>query len=235
MKPSRSFPAEAAGRDPTSALREYYGRRAPEFEGFYHRELDPESRCEVAGFAAPMSEALRDRRVLEVACGTGYWTAKAARVARRVVATDASPEMLALAREKDLPADRVEFLRADAYALEGVPGDFDAALANFWLSHVPRARVGEFLRGLHARLEPGGVVFMADGVYVGSRGGLVGYPGSEDTFQVRRLADGSVHKVLKNHYDAEQLRALFEPLAGNLEVRVGAQGFWWVRYEVVHV
>lgn len=232
MKPSRPFSTGSMLSNPVNTLREYYGRRAPEFEGFYHRELDPESRREVDGFAAPMNQALRDRRVLEVACGTGYWTARAARVARHVVATDASPEMLALARRKRLPADKVDFLRADAYALEGVPVAFDAALANFWLSHVPKARVGEFLRGLHAKLEPDGVVFMADGVFVGNRGGLIRYPGGEDTFQVRRLADGSVHKVLKNHYDAEHLRALFDPLAENLEMHVGARGFWWVRYEV---
>jgi SAM-dependent methyltransferase len=213
-------------------LREYYDQRAPEFEGFYDKELGPAARQEVEGFVNPMLDALEGRRVLEVACGTGYWTARLARVARAVVATDASDQMLARARAKGLPTEKVRFVRADAYELGAAPGSFDGALAMFWLSHVPKARLEAFLEGLHAKLQPGAKVFMGDGVWVGNRGGLVSRPGTPDTFQSRTLKDGSVHSVLKNHYDAHGLCKLLSPFSDSLEVSVGPEGFWWVSYEV---
>ena len=79
--------------------------------------------------------------------------------------------MLAIARSKTLPADKVEFRQGDAYALDSVPGPFDAGLANFWFSHLPKSRIDEFLTTFHARLVRGAVVFMADNVYLPGIGG----------------------------------------------------------------
>lgn len=175
---------------------------------------------------------MHGKRVLEVACGTGHWTERVARVADLVVATDASSKMLELAKAKGVSSGKVEFRQADAYDLRSVPGRFGAAFAMFWLSHVPRRRVASFLRGMHEKLTPGAVVFMGDGVYVGTRGGLISSPGGEDTFQMRTLEDGSVHSVLKNYYDEQGLRKLLSPYTNDLEVSVGSEGFWWVRYRI---
>ena len=209
----------------------YYDRRAAEYEEIYHRD-DPARQREIAAIAAAMRNALDGRLVLEVACGTGYWTGMAAEVARHVVAVDSSPAMLALAHEKGLPKEKVEFRQGDAYGLEPVEGIFNAGLANFWLSHVPKARLAEFLQGFHSKLEKGSTVFMADNLYVHGLGGdLVNEPGSEDTFKERKLSDGSVHKVLKNYYEAGDLRSILQPLSSGLHIEMG-ECFWWVRYQV---
>ena len=213
-------------------LSDYYGRRADDYEEIYHRD-DPVRQREQAEVAAAMKQVLADRSVLEVACGTGFWTEIAAEVTQHVVALDMSPEMLALAQEKEFPPGKVEFLNADAYALQTVPGRFDAGLANFWFSHVPKPRVKEFLDGFHKRLGPGAVVLMADNVYVPGVGGtLITRPGIEDTFKLRKLPDGSEHEVLKNYYSADQLRSILSPLASELQVHVG-KCFWWVSYTVI--
>ena len=212
-------------------LQQYYDRCAPEFERIYHRN-DPGRQDEQAAIATAIEETFMDRRVLEVACGTGYWTEIVAGVARHIVATDTSKEMLAIAREKGSPAQKVELRRGDAYGLESVPGDFDAGLANFWFSHVPKATTDEFLGGFHRRLGPGAIVFMADNVYVAGVGGeLVIPPESEDTFKLRELSDGSRHRVLKNYYDGDDLRRILAPRSSDLQVHVGSC-FWWVRYTV---
>jgi SAM-dependent methyltransferase len=214
-----------------SILREYYQRRAPEYEQVYYRD-DRVRQGELETIAAAMSQALAGRRVLEIACGTGYWTERLAPVARHIVATDVAPGMLALAQAKGLAPDRVDFLHGDAYALDRVPGMFDAALAMFWFSHVPRGRIAAFLDGLNARLGPGAVVFLGDNAYLPGVGGdLVTTPGSEDTFKLRHLQDGSRYEVLKNYYDRRQLREIFAPRARGLDVRVGTC-YWWVTYRV---
>jgi SAM-dependent methyltransferase len=230
VSPEESGPAR---RDHPGAesLQAYYDRRAREYEQVYYRD-DPLRQGELQAIAAAVRETFAGRRVLEVACGTGYWTAVLAATARHVVAIDASPEMLAIARAKGLPPEKVEFRAGDAYALEEVPGEFEAGLANFWLSHVPKARIDAFLLGFHKRLGSGATVFMADNSYLPGVGGeLVVRPGIADTFKLRTLADGSQYEVLKNYYDADQLQRLLAPWASELQVHAGPC-YWWVSYPV---
>ncbi|MHB8520514.1 MAG: class I SAM-dependent methyltransferase [Limisphaerales bacterium] len=217
--------------DPATTLPEYYSRRAPEYEQMWYRD-DPARQQEQAAIVAAMQALFAGRRVLEVACGTAYWTQFLVATAEHVCGIDLSAEMLALARAKNLPPAKVTLRAGDAYALAAVPGNFDAGLANFWLSHVPKSRRDEFLTGLHRRLGRDAVVFMADNVYVPGVGGeLVARAGCEDTFKRRELADGSKHEVLKNYYDAGQLRRIFATRAANLETHVG-KCFWRVSYRV---
>ena len=211
-------------------LRRYYDQRAPEYEQIY-LPRDKQHGRELGELSRELRDALRGRRVLEVACGTGYWTACAAGVAVRVTATDASLAMLAEAREKSLPAN-VELLARDAYDLHDLPADFDGGLAMFWLSHVPRARLRAFLDGFHARLGPGAVVYLADNVYLPGLGGeLLPPDAAGDTYKLRRLSDGGRHRVLKNYFSTEELRTLLAPGTSDLVVRAGSC-FWSARYRV---
>lgn len=211
-------------------LRRYYDQRAPEYEQIY-LPRDHQHGRELGELSRELREAMRGRRVLEVACGTGYWTACAAGVALRVTATDASLAMLTEAREKSLPAN-VELLARDAYHLHDLPADFDAGLAMFWLSHVPRARLRAFLDGFHARLGPGAVVYLADNVYLPGLGGeLLPPDAAGDTYKMRRSSDGGRHRVLKNYFSTEELRALLAPGTSDLVVRAGSC-FWSARYRV---
>ncbi len=72
---------------------------------------------------------LGDHRVLELACGTGYWTQHYADEAESVLATDINPEMLALAEAKGLPADKVH-KSTDVFDPQ-VSGSFSACFAGF--------------------------------------------------------------------------------------------------------
>jgi ubiquinone/menaquinone biosynthesis C-methylase UbiE len=213
-----------------SELKEYYGRRANEFEDVYHRD-DPTRQRELATIASDMKKTLHDRRVLEVACGTGYWTSIVATVAEHVTAVDISQEVLALARAKQLDPNRVEFLEADAYELEKVRGKFDAGLAAFWLSHVPKSRLSEFLDGFHRKMNGGhSVVFMVDNIYMpGVGGGLATKNGTQDTYKIRELSDGSTHVVLKNYYTEDQLKEILSKYAHSLIVHMG-ECYWWLNY-----
>lgn len=212
-------------------MESYYGRRAAEYEQIYRRP-DPVQQPEQAALAQAMQTALAGRCVLEVACGAGYSTAHIAPVARRIVAVDAAAETLTIAQAKGLPDDKVTFSRGDAYTLDAVAGAFNAGLATFWFSHVPRARLDEFLIGFHRRLEASAVVFLADNVNRPGVGGeLIVRPGEADTYKRRQLTDGTTHEVLKNYYSAEQLRGILGPHASALELTMG-RCYWWAQYVV---
>lgn len=209
-------------------MQEYYNRRAREYEAVYRRD-DPIRQGELVEMETAIQNAMHGKRVLEVACGTGYWTERAVKTAEHITAIDAAPETLEIARAKKLPSDKVDFSLGDAYRLDGT-GTFDAGFAMFWFSHVPKARIEEFLQGFHVTLEKGSTVFMAENMLQEGVGGeLIRKQGIEDTFKRRTLADGSVHEVLKNYYDRSELEALLSPFATDLRVEMGTC-FWRVRY-----
>ena len=90
------------------------------------------------------------RRVLEVGCGTGWFSARLAReLGVAVVAADQSERMVALAREQGVDA-RV----ADVQDLPFGDGEFDCVAANWMLYHVPDLDRG--LAEIARVLTPGG-------------------------------------------------------------------------------
>lgn len=212
-------------------MKAYYAKRAEHYERVYYRE-DPVRKAELAAIERDLCRILTGKRVLEVACGTGYWSQKAVRTAAHLTGIDAAPETLQLAAHKGLPPQSATFLEGDAYKLEAVPGTYDAALAAFWFSHVPKARIADFLMGLHQRIGSGSVVFMADNVFNSGIGGeLVVKPNEVDTYKLRELPDGGKHEILKNYYTENELYEKFEPVSTELNITMG-ECYWWMSYKV---
>lgn len=80
---------------------------------------------------------------LDVGCGTGELAARAATGGRSVVATDADPDMVAIAATR-----HAAVLQASLPALPFDDGRFDTVTANFVVNHVPdpRAAMAELAR-----------------------------------------------------------------------------------------
>jgi demethylmenaquinone methyltransferase/2-methoxy-6-polyprenyl-1,4-benzoquinol methylase len=221
--------SHAGGAVGAEDLLAYYAQRAHEYEQIYEK---PERQLDLSRLRSWLRDALAGHRILEIACGTGYWTSAVASVAAAITATDASPEVLALARRKQYPPDRVQFEMADAYALDRVDGEFTAGFAAFWWSHVPRERQSMFLSGLHRRLGIGAVVVLMDNRFVdGSSTAISRRDAAGNTYQQRRLADGTTHEVLKNFPSSAEVKAAFWPLGAELSITELVY-YWMVRYRV---
>lgn len=208
-------------------LQAYYAQRATEYERIYHK---PERQADLEKLRADIPALFAGETVLEIACGTGYWTPHIAAQATSVLAVDYAEETLAIARTKSFPRSNVRFAQADAYALPAWPDKLSGCFAGFWWSHVPRERLEGFLAQLHRRLAPGARVAFLDNRYVeGSSTPLSRRDGEGNTYQQRRLADGSVHEVLKNF-----------PAEGELEARLGTgvrvthyEYYWLATYRIM--
>ena len=186
-------------------LQSYYAQRASTYERVYAK---PERQADLRAIESWLGAAegpFAGRRGLEIACRTGWWTPHAARHALDWLASDVNPETLALARIKPLPPC-VRFARIDAYALAGLDDErFDAAFAGFWWSHVPLARLPAWLERLHARLARGARVVFLDNAFVpGSSTPIARRDADGNTYQQRRLDDGSTHEVMKNFPTREE-------------------------------
>jgi SAM-dependent methyltransferase len=210
---------------PESDLVRYYSARALEYEKVYDK---PERQDDLRLLHELIPKHLAGRHVLEVACGTGYWTRRIARRAASITGCDRSLEVLALARERQPPEHPATFLQGDAFALADVPGQFDAAFVGFWWSHMLRADLHRFLRGLHARLEPGSPVVIVDNRYVpGSSMAVTRTDASGNTYQRRTLENGEEHDVLKNFPTSSEI-ALAATGAGGAGVDVQELPYYWV-------
>ncbi|MGP4045577.1 class I SAM-dependent methyltransferase [Streptomyces sp. 2A115] len=159
--------------------------------------------------------------VLELACGTGQWTALLAARARSVTAVDAAAEVLALARARTA-SPAVQFLEADLFEWQP-PRRYDTVFFAFWLSHVPPRRLPGFWDTVATALAPGGkAIFIDDGPAVAAEEEVL--TNEPAPAALRRLDDGSQYRIVKVFHDVRTLTddltalgwsARIKPLAGN--------------------
>jgi len=190
----------------------YYSARAPEYDltaGY----ADPAAEKLRASIKARYQEAFRDHDVLEVACGTGYWTEVVASTAKSVLAIDVNPSMIELARKRLSGIKSVHCQVADAYSLDGIPGGFSAAFAVWWWSHIPRSRIAEFLAALHSRLLPGAFVLFVDQLPTAYKAQNRYLDSSGDLVEQRILEDGRSFTVVKNFPTEQELRRVLGEIA----------------------
>jgi len=208
-------------------MRAYYAARAEEYDAVYRKS---ERQSDLRAIEAWLPARFAGAQVLEIACGTGYWTQFIAPVARSVWGLDAVPETLRMARARGLGA-HVHWVEGDAYAPPTAVPAFDAAFAGFWFSHVPLARRVEFLARLHASLAPGARAVLLDNRFVaGSSTPLCDTDDQGDTWQLRPLRDGSVHRILKNFPDAEALHAAVRAAGAAAGTFTQWQHYWAYAY-----
>ena len=117
--------------------------------------------ADVEGYERSLDHARRYLKsadsAFEFGCGTGTTALKLAPSVARYVATDISPEMIAIGREK-AAAERVAGLEFAVATPEAAPypdASFDAVLC-FNVLHLIEDRAAA-LRGAHRLLKPGGV------------------------------------------------------------------------------
>ena len=150
-------------KQPQPDMIKYYAQRASEYENIYRLS---ERQNDLKEIESIIMETFHGYHVLEVACGTGYWTQFAAQSAKDILATDYNDEVLEIASQKDYKNCDVTFKNVDAYSLNIVNGIFSAGLCTFWWSHIPRTIIDTFLRIFHSKLQPGAKVLLLDNSYV---------------------------------------------------------------------
>jgi len=176
-------------------MKEYYERRAPEYDDWYLTRGLFEAR-ERPGWKEELAElvehvsSLPPARVLDVACGTGFLTRH---LRGELVGLDQSGAMLGMAR-KAVPG--LPLVRADALALPFPDRAFDRVFTSHFYGHLPDDDRRRFLS--EARSVAAELVIVDAGV----RGGV-----PRDEWQDRVLSDGSRHRVFKRFFESAGLAA----------------------------
>lgn len=204
-----------SGRELLDEQVAYYRARAAEYDATSTPPSDT-----FAAHDQAVRDALRAMapfgRVLEIAAGTGAWTGLLADTASDVLVTDASPEMLDLARAKVGERTNVRYEVRDAFDLPAAHA-FDLVAFGFFLSHVPPSDFARFWAGVEATLAPGGRVALVDEGrhllwredWLDERAGIVR----------RTLNDGTAHRAVKVLWDPAELAARLGDLGWDASVR----------------
>lgn len=106
-----------------------------------------------------LSSHLRpEMTVLELGCGTGYFTSELVRSGAEIVAIDVSPDLLQIARAQH-SAPNVRYELQNAYALSYPDASFDSVVGSSVLHHL---EIQPALREIHRVLKPNGEIFFTE-------------------------------------------------------------------------
>jgi demethylmenaquinone methyltransferase/2-methoxy-6-polyprenyl-1,4-benzoquinol methylase len=211
----------------------YYEARAPEYDDWYLRRgryahgpvHDLAWQMELDAATTWLDRLPLGGEIVELAAGTGWWSALLA-TKGELHAYDAAAAPLDRARDR-LLAHR---LRAHLHVRDAWAAPdrrVDALFAGFWLSHVPRPRLGEFLALARSWLKPGGRFAAIDSLADPASGVVDRLPAPGADLSRRRLADGREFTIPKVHYAPDELTEALSA-AGLVDVEVRTTGRFFV-------
>lgn len=206
---------EASAPPPNSTdeqMRAYYAARAPEYDDWYLRRgryshgviADAAWNAELNSATQWLDALPIGGEIVELAAGTGWWSPLLASKGTLWL-YDANEEPLDKARDRLVAHGLAAHIHVrDAWAEPD--RQVDALFCGFWLSHVPRQRLVEFL-GICARwLKPGGIL-----AFINSRrdpdSSAIDHPTPADDLSTRRLDDGREFTIPKVYYEPVDLEA----------------------------
>ena len=136
-----------------------WDKAASYYETFWHEQLKPAQDLLLEMAAIHIGE-----KVLDIACGTGLVSFRAAQQAGEsghVLATDISDKMVEMARKISIEKaiSNISFERMDAEKLEVEDGSFDVVICALGLMYVPDPLMA--VKEMYRVLKPGGRVIAA--------------------------------------------------------------------------
>ncbi|MDX2245835.1 MAG: class I SAM-dependent methyltransferase [Bacteroidia bacterium] len=205
----------------------YYRDRAKEYEKIYTK---PERQNDLKEATRTLQEYFAGKQVLEIACGTGYWTEKIADTATSVFATDINPSVIEQAKAKTWSHNNVTLEVADFYQLHPAQ-KYEAVFGGFIWSHILREDLDTFVRKLYDFVLPRGLVVFMDNRYVQGSSTPIAFTDTQgNTFQTRKLENGTEHQVLKNFPSEDFLKTKLENSFFHLQI-INLEYYWIVAGE----
>lgn len=204
-------PAASAASDPSAELLPYYAARAAEYDDWYRRRgryshgalSDMAWQMDLDQATVWLDALPIAGEIVELAAGTGWWSPLLAQKGE-----------LSLYDALDAPLERARArlvahgLRAHLHTRDAWSEPdrrVDALFTGFWLSHVPRTRLSEFLALVRRWLKPGGTFAFIDSRDDPDSGVVDRLPRPGSELSRRRLADGREFTITKVFYTPDEL------------------------------
>ena len=184
----------------------YYDERAPEYEEAYTLGTGTASIQDSSVFTseARVLSSIVSRhvseRVIDLACGTGFWLPHYAGACSHVTLFDQSGKMLDECRKKvdgHRLADRCVLLQGDVLEHRFPAASYDCALVGFLLSHLTESQEALLFGALKTMLVPSGRFLLLESAWSPERAEV----NVKVDRQERRLNDGTAFEIFKRYFD----------------------------------
>ncbi len=202
----------------------YYSDRAREYEKVY---LNSAEQGDLQTAEKILKDLFVQKTVLEIACGTGYWTERIAKTATTIYATDINQNVIEIARKRQ--TENITFAVADMF--DFTPDKkFEGVFGGFIWSHILLQDLDKFIGKIKSLFKPNGILVFIDGNAVeGTNHDFKNITKTDEygnTFQTRTLENGSSHLVLKNFPTKEFLIEKLSSVA--TEINFIKLKYYWI-------
>lgn len=188
----------------------YYDERAPEYEEVYTLGTgsasipDPEVFRTESRVLGGIVRRLAHGRLMDLACGTGYWLPYYAAKCSRITLFDQSDRMLAEASAKTdrlAIAGRCVVEQGDILAHAFERAAYDTVLVGFLLSHLTEAQERSLFDALRIMLDSSGRFIILDSAWSAERSKF----NAKEERQPRQLNDGTAFEICKKYCDESDI------------------------------
>jgi demethylmenaquinone methyltransferase/2-methoxy-6-polyprenyl-1,4-benzoquinol methylase len=193
-----------------ASMLRYYDERASEYEEAYVLGTgtasipDPEIFRREASLLAGIVERFARGRMVDLACGTGYWLPHYAARCSSVTLIDQAPRMLDECRKKIVAldaADRMTCVQDDVLEHSLPSHAFDSAVIGFLISHLTDEEEHRLFERLRAMLDAGGRFLILESAWSPERA----RHNVKIERQERRLNDGTCFEIYKRYIDRQDV------------------------------
>jgi demethylmenaquinone methyltransferase/2-methoxy-6-polyprenyl-1,4-benzoquinol methylase len=211
----------------------YYDERAPDYEEAYTLGTGTASITDPAVFTREIPQLVAvvrgfgQGRLLDLACGTGYWLPHYADGCASITLFDQSSNMLAEARAK---TDRLgitarcAFRCGDFFDSTFEPSAYDRVLVGFFLSHLTEDQEPALFDSLRRMLAPGGRCLILDSAWTPERATV----NTREERQQRRLNSGATFEIYKRYCDRADIAGWTSTYGATLKIEHFGTAFYAV-------
>ena len=196
-------------------------------EAVEDKYLEPDMDEDIDDMSIHLGNVLAGHTVLELGCGTGFWTEVAAESAQSVLAVDINANLVDIARQRGMPEGKVSFRVADALDLPEDIGKFSAVLVSFLWSHLNKKEQEQLLATLKKRLGKDVLLVILDDSFVEGFSETIARTDADGTtYEILTAPEGERFEVPKSYQSDSALRKRL----GNVgkEIKIERIEFFWI-------
>jgi len=196
-------------------------------EAVEDKYLEPDMDEDIDDMSIHLGNLLAGHTVLELGCGTGFWTEVVAESAQSVLAVDINATLVDIARERGMADDKVSFRVADALDLPEDIGKFTAVLVSFLWSHLNKKEQEQLLATLKKRLGKDVLLVILDDSFVEGFSETIARTDAEGTtYEILTAPNGERFEVPKSYQSDSALRKRLG--TSGKEIKIERVEFFWI-------
>jgi len=196
-------------------------------EALEDKYLEPDMDEDIDDMSIHLGNVLAGHTVLELGCGTGFWTEVAAESAQSVLALDINASLVDIARERPMAEGKVAFRVADALELPEDIGTFSAVLVSFLWSHLNKKEQEQLLATLKKRLGKDVLLVLLDDAFVEGFSETIARTDPDGTtYQIMTTPEGERIEMAKSYQSDSALRKRLGSVVK--EIKIERIEFFWI-------